>query len=122
LFCFRFRFYLFAAKKVKLSPGSAAKGGAGEAKAKDGKKSSGKAAGGAAEAAGSQSSQAFEFSEAGLRQFITVRGAGRTTLKQILVLYKKQMKSMGVSGQTRLKEILIKVSKLIYKHYFCNHR
>lgn len=61
--------------------------------------------------ASSSGAQNFEFSETGIRQFITVSGGGRTTVKKILEQYKKQMKSIGPNAAARLKEMLLKVFK-----------
>ena len=56
----------------------------------------------------SQNAQKFEFSEAGVREFISVREGGRSTVKKVLEQFKKQMKALGSGAAPRLKEILMK--------------
>lgn len=98
------------AKKMKLSSGNAVISKAADAQSPSRAAESSKSKVGAStSSASAQGKQIFEFSEAGIRQFITVQGGGRSTVKSILAQFKKQMKAIGPSAARKLKEMLLKV-------------
>ena len=95
---------------MKLSSGNALTSKTAEAPAsRDVSKSK---AGAIASSSSAQGKQTFEFTETGIRQFITVQGGGRSTVKTILAQFKKQMKAIGPSAGEKLKEMLLKVHAL----------